>query len=64
MIVILIVFIGLVLWIVKLLFTQTNSLQTETALKILRKRYTKGEIDRIEFEQYKNDLLEINRTKT
>jgi len=55
MLAILILTITLVLWIVKSLFAQTT-VQNESAMDILHKRYAKGEIDQAEFEQKKKDL--------
>jgi len=60
MLAILIFTITLVLWIVKSLFAQTT-VQNESAMEILRQRYAKGEIDKAEFEQRKNDLIESNK---
>ncbi len=62
MLAILIITISLVLWIAKNLFAQ-NKIQNETAMDILRQRYARGEIDKTEFEQRKNDLLDSNRAR-
>ena len=56
------VIIGLIIWGVKAIIGQgssnrNSSASTNSALETLKNRYARGEIDREEFEQKKNDLL-------
>ena len=55
-----IVIIALVIWVVSQISNknqQTNTINNETPLDILKIRYAKGEITKEEFEEMKNELL-------
>lgn len=57
-----ILFWGLIIWLVivliQKLYNQDNLRENkDSALDILRRRYAKGEIDKQEFEEKKNDLV-------
>jgi putative membrane protein len=46
-------FVGAILF----FFRQNNSVHKKSALDILKERYARGEITKIEFEEKKNDLF-------
>ena len=58
MILIWIILIMLIVVLVKFLMTKTNGQreQKETPLEILKRRYAKGEIDKVEYDEKKKDL--------
>lgn len=49
--------IALFRWIVRSNRTQTHPEPSNTALEILKQRYAKGEINQVQFEQMKQELL-------
>ena len=60
MLLLLVGFVALVVWLVRLMFPQnsssTSEVERESALDIAQRRYAEGEISREEYESLKRDL--------